>query len=123
MRRPLVWNLGLIIAPGCLVGLALIFLSLTGCGAAGEQETITPNNATISLVWDPINDPSIVGYYIHYGKLSPNQPGSCSYDRAIFIESSQGVVTGLDSGSTYYFSVSAYNGERGNCSNEVRAQT
>lgn len=119
----LYWNPKLTITHGCLVGLTLLFLSLTGCGAAGEQEALTPTQATVSLVWDPVNDPSIVGYYIHYGKHSPNQPGSCSYERAIFIEASQAVVTGLDQESTYYFAVSAYNGQRGNCSNEVRTQT
>ena len=117
------WVPGWIIAHGCLVGLALIVPSLTGCGTAEEQGALTPTKATVSLLWDPVNDPSVVGYYIHYGKNSPNQPGSCSYERAKFIEASQGIVTGLDQGSTYYFAVSAYNGERSNCSNEVSTQT
>jgi hypothetical protein len=123
LLRRLLWNSGLTIAQGCLIGLSLISLSLTGCGAAGEQGSPTPAGATVNLVWDPVNDPSIVGYYIHYGKQSPNQSGSCAYDRAIFASSHQGIVTGLDSGSTYYFAVSAYNGDRSDCSNEVDTQT
>lgn len=77
----------------------------------------------MSLVWDRSNDQSVIGYYIHYGKQSPNQLASCAYDRAVFASSHEGIVTGLDFGSTYYFAVSAYNGIRGDCSNEVRAQT
>ena len=123
LPRRLLWNSGLTIAQSCLIGLSLISLSLTGCGAAGEQESPTPTGATVNLVWNPVNAPSIVGYYIHYGKQSPNQSGSCAYDRAIFASSHQGIVTGLDSGSTYYFAVSAYNGDRSDCSNEVHTQT
>jgi hypothetical protein len=120
--RRLFGNPGLAITRGCLIGMALFFLSLTGCGTAEEQGSLAPTGTTVSLVWDSVNDPNIVGYYIHYGKQSPNQSGSCAYDRAIFTESHQGIVTGLDPGSTYYFAVSAYNGERGHCSNEVSAQ-
>jgi hypothetical protein len=124
LPRELFWNPGITITRGCMIGLALLFfLSLTGCGATGEQESLTPTGAMVSLVWDPVNDPSIVGYYIHYGKQSLNQSGSCTYDRAIFTDSQEGVVTGLDPGSTYYFAVSAYNGVRGDCSNEVSAKT
>ncbi len=116
-------NSGLTITQGYLIGLTLIVLSLTGCGAGGEQGIPTRAEATVNLIWDPVNDPSIVGYYIHYGKQSPNQSGSCAYDRAIFVPSHQGIVTDLDLGSAYFFAVSAYNGVRGDCSNEVHTQT
>lgn len=121
---------GLTIARGCSIVLSLIFLSLTDCGSGDEQgptistsPTPTPVGSTVSLVWDPVNDSNIFGYYIHYGKQSPNQPGSCAYGQGTFVSSPQGTVTGLDPGSTYYFAVSAYNGVRGDCSNEVEAQT
>ena len=87
-----------------------------GCGA-------DPERATVSLVWDPVNDSSVIGYFIHYGKQSSDQPGSCAYDELQFVSSPQGTVTGLDLGSTYYFAVSAYNGVEGACSNEVSAHT
>ncbi len=122
--------LGLTIARECSIVLGLIFVSLTGCGSGDEQgpmistsPTPTPVGSTVSLVWDPVNDSTIIGYYIHYGKQSPNQPGSCAYHHGTFVSSPQGTVTGLDPGSTYYFAVSAYNGVRGDCSNEVEAQT
>jgi hypothetical protein len=117
-----------VIGRGCSIVLGLIFVALAGCGADdGPGPTIstnpTPTGATVSLVWDPVNDSSVIGYYIHYGKQSPNQPGSCAYDQEQFVSSAQGTVTDLDSGLTYYFAVSAYNGVEGDCSNEVFTDT
>ncbi|MBX3347802.1 MAG: fibronectin type III domain-containing protein [Nitrospira sp.] len=108
--------------------LSLILFSLTGCGADGEEaQTISTNpspaGATVSLAWDGVNDSSVIGYYIHYGKQSPNWPGSCAYDQEQFVSSTQGTVTDLERGLTYYFAVSAYNGLESNCSNEVFAHT
>ena len=113
---------------------ALLLISLAGCGMGGEQgvvsgqgptisTTATANGTAASLAWDPVNDSTVVGYYIHYGKQSPNQSGSCLYDHVQFVPSSQGTVTELDLGSLYYFAVSAYNGIEGNCSNEVYTNT
>ena len=110
----------------CSIVLGLIFLSLTGCGSGGEQGptvSTTATGATADLAWDPVNDSSVIGYYIHYGKQSPNQQGACSYDHVLFVSSPQGRVTNLDPGSTYYFAVSAYNGIEGSCSNEVFTNT
>jgi hypothetical protein len=107
-------NPRLVLGWGCSIVLVLTFLSLGGCGADG---------GTVSLTWDPVNDLSVIGYYIHYGKHSANQPGSCAYDEIQFVSSPQGTVTSLDPGSIYYFAVSAYNGVEGNCSNEVSAHT
>lgn len=122
------WNPGSVIARGYSVVLGLIVFSLTGCGASSEQgPTVSTNpingGVEVGLEWDSVNDSSVIGYYIHYGKQSPNQSGSCAYDRAMFVSSPQGIVTNLDAGSTYYFAVNAYNGVVGPCSNEVQAQT
>lgn len=124
----LLWNSWLVSGRGWSIVLSLIFLSLVGCGANGEQgPTIstnpTPSGATASLVWDPVNDSRVIGYYIHYGKHSPNRLGSCAYDQEKFVSSTQGTVTDLDPGLTYYFAVSAYNGVEGSCSNEVFTRT
>ena len=114
---------------GCSIVFMLLSLSLTGCGADGGQgltsctHSTLPACGTVSLTWDPVNDASVIGYYIHYGKQSSDQPGSCAYDELQFVSSPQGTVTGLDLGSTYYFAVSAYNGVEGACSNEVSAHT
>lgn len=108
--------------------LALFLVSLSGCGS-GEQggptitTTATPTGATASLTWDPVADSSVLGYYIHYGKQSLGQTGSCAYEEAKFVRNPSGTVTGLDPDSVYYFAVSAYNGVEGGCSNEVSTST
>jgi Fibronectin type III domain len=128
LLQRLLRDLGLVIARGCSVVLGLMALSLLGCGADGAQgptssTTSPPTGATVSLAWDPVNDSSVIGYYIHYGKDSPNSPGSCAYDQEEFVSSNQGTVTDLDRGLTYYFAVSAYNGLESTCSNEVFTST
>lgn len=121
---------GVSVAQGCATVLSLMLLGLSGCGSGDEQgmttsTSPTPVGSTVSLAWDPVPDSSVIGYYIRYGKQSPNHPGSCEYDRATLVSSHQGTVMGLDSGSTYYFAVNAYtdNGAMGGCSNEVQVQT
>lgn len=115
--------------PSILAGVVgAIGLFLSGCGAGDEQglmmSTIaSATGSTVTLAWDPVTDPTVVGYYIHYGKQSPNQWGSCSYDHEQFVPSSQGTVMDLDPGSIYYFAVSAYNGLQSACSNEVQTAT
>jgi hypothetical protein len=121
-----------IIGLACSITLSVLFLSLSGCGSgdAGEptiSTTSTASGATASLAWDPVQpqagEPSILGYYIHYGKRSAGQPGSCSYEDSIFVMTSSGTIRRLEPGSRYYFSVSAYNGVEGSCSNEVYIDT
>lgn len=128
LLRRLLRDLGLVAGHGRSVVFGLLAFSLTGCGPGGEQGTTiatnsTPAGATVSLAWDPVNDSSVIGYYIHYGKQSPNRPGSCVYDQELFVSSNQGIVTDLDRGLTYYFAVSAYNGLESTCSNEVFTST
>jgi hypothetical protein len=115
----------------CSIVISACFLSLAGCGSGGAggeggpiiTTTSAPAGATASLTWDPVTDPSVVGYYIHYGKQSLGQAGSCAYEDAKFVTNPYGTVTGLDTGSRYYFAVSAYNGVESSCSNEVSTGT
>ncbi len=76
-----------------------------------------------SLAWNPVQDPTISGYYVHYGKTSPGQLGTCSYEAAQFVSSPNATITNLDPGTRYYFAVSAYNGLESACSNEVSTVT
>lgn len=108
--------------------LILLLLSFIGCDSSDEQEEERPINSrqngfTVSLAWDAVQDSGVLGYYIHYGKRSPHQIGSCAYDDQIFVASNYGIVTHLDPGLTYYFAVSAYNGLDSSCSNEVFVHT
>jgi Fibronectin type III domain len=121
-----------IISLTCSIVLGVLFLSLSGCGSGGAGEptistTSTASGATATLAWNPVQpqagEPSILGYYIHYGRQSASQPGSCSYEDSIFVMASSGTVTGLLTGSRYHFAVSAYNGVEGPCSDEVFTDT
>lgn len=103
---------------------------LTGCGGGGEtggQPTVTvaPASAgvTASLAWSPVPDPSITAYFVHYGRQSPNQSGSCAYESSMHADSPSATITNLDPNTTYYFTVSAYNGLESACSNEVSTVT
>ena len=110
-------------------GLLLSIMSLlTGCGGAGEPGSngvvpTPPIAATASLAWDPVTDPSVSAYFVHYGQQSPSQAGSCTYEHSMIVDSSAATVTDLDPNTLYYFAVSAYNGLESACSNEVSLLT
>lgn len=107
---------------------------LTGCGG-GEGDTpstTTPasTGVTASLAWSPVPDPSVHSYFVHYGRQSPGQPGSCSYEHSLHVASPSDMVTilsatitDLDPNTPYFFAVSAYNGLESACSNEVATVT
>ena len=113
--------------PRCLTaivtGLLLSVLPLlTGCGGGGEtgnDPSVTPSADTVSLVWQPVPDHSVVGYFVHYGRQSPGHSGSCAYEQAMFSTDSAATITNLDPDTHYYFSVSAYNGLQSACSEEI----
>jgi Fibronectin type III domain len=110
--------------------LLLIMPFFTGCGSgeSGNQSAVTGGpgsnaSATASLSWDPVTDPSVSTYFVHYGRQSPGHMGSCIYENSISVDSSSATVTNLDLNTLYYFSVSAYNGLESACSNEVSIVT
>jgi hypothetical protein len=112
-----------------ITSLLLSIMSLlTGCGGAGEAGSngvapTPPIAATASLAWDPVTDPSVSAYFVHYGQQSPSQTGSCIYEHSMIVDSSSATVTDLDPNTLYYFAVSAYNGLESACSNEVSLLT
>lgn len=121
-----------------IAGLLLSMIPLlTGCGGGetgGDPNvTVTPGSggggstpsagATASLAWSPVPDPTVVAYFVHYGRQSPGQPGSCAYESSIYVDSSSATVTNLDPDTRYYFTVSAYNGLESACSSEVSTVT
>jgi hypothetical protein len=105
--------------------LLLIMPFFTGCGTGenGNQSTASSASATASLSWDPVTDPSVSAYFVHYGRQSPGQVGSCIYENSVSVDSSSATVTNLDPNTLYYFTVSAYNGLESACSNEVSIVT
>jgi len=122
-----------------IAGLLLAALPLlTGCGSGGEtgsdpSVTVTPGSsgggsapvagATASLAWSPVPDPSVMAYFVHYGRQSPGQPGSCAYEHSQYVGSPSATITGLEPNTLYYFTVSAYNGLESACSSEVSTVT
>jgi len=118
------------------MGLLLTMMPfLTGCGGGGEgggwnsSDSSAPAPAavtgiTASLAWDPVHpDPSVYGYFVHYGRQSPGQSGSCSYESSMYVASPEATVTNLNPNTRYYFTVSAYNGMESACSSEVSTIT
>lgn len=111
-----------------VIGLVLSILPfLTGCGS-GEpgNQSAASTGSSASLSWAPVADPSVSGYFVHYGQRSPGEVGSCLYEDSIFVDSSSATVTNLAPSTLYYFSVSAYDGlERleSACANEVSIVT
>jgi PKD repeat protein len=78
---------------------------------------IGANAAQTSLAWDPVPDPRVVGYSVHYGTASG------SYTTSIPVGNlTSYTVTGIPSGNVYFFAISAYDasGAHSAYSNEVR---
>ncbi len=115
------------IVTGLLLSIMPFFIGC-GTGETGNQSTVTGGpgssaSATASLTWDPVTDPSVSAYFVHYGRQSPGDAGSCTYENSISVDSSSATVTNLDPNTLYYFTVSAYNGLESACSNEVSIVT
>ena len=116
------------ISPIYSIVVGIVLSSLTGCGAGGEggpavSTSSTPTGATASLAWDPVQDPTVTAYYVHYGKQSTGQSGACSYQENQSVNIPNATITELDTNTRYFFAVSAYNGLHGPCSNEVTTVT
>jgi hypothetical protein len=119
------------LGPTTLVA-GLLFMTMSflmGCagGETGSDPTVTATpasaGATASLAWNPVPDLSVSAYFVHYGRQSPHQPGSCAYEHSISVDSPSATFTNLDPETHYYFAVSAYNGLESACSNEVSIVT
>jgi hypothetical protein len=109
--------------------LGIMLSSLAGCGSGGSQggpsisTSSSPTGATATLAWDPVQDPSVTAYHVHYGKQSVGQAGMCSYQETQSVNAPTATITGLDPNTRYFFAVSAYNGLESLCSNEVSTVT
>lgn len=94
------------------------------------SSTPTPT-ASATLSWAGATDPSVTGYYVHFGTESSDLLGSCAYAHSVFYSlaslanavSPAATITNLATGTTYYFAVSAYNGMESLCSAAVSKGT
>jgi PKD repeat protein len=71
---------------------------------------------SLSLAWDAVSDPRLVGYKVYYGTSSRNYTGQIDVGNTTIR-----TVSNLTDGATYYFAVTAYDGSRveSGYSNEV----
>lgn len=87
----------------------------------------TPTGATARLTWDASVDPNVQGYFIHYGKQSPGEHASCSYEESQRVGAPPATITGLEPNTPYFFAISAFGESESEsetpCSNEVLVVT
>lgn len=106
--------------------LVTAFLGFSACGSGGgggENSSTSgpPTGGGASLVWNPVSDPTVYAYLVHYGTQPSGQPGSCRYEKEEYVAdgSTFVTITGLKPNTQYYFAVSSYNGASSACSEEV----
>lgn len=101
-------------------------------GPDGEEDPMvsvvyTPTGATARLTWDASTDPNVQGYFVHYGKQSSGEPGSCSYEESQRVGAPPATITGLELNTAYFFAISAFGESESEaetpCSNEVLVVT
>jgi hypothetical protein len=115
-----------------VAGLLMMMPFLTGCGGGGNSSnggTATAARVTVSLTWNQVPDPTVYAYFVHYGRQSPGQPGSCLYESSVPVaypaatSAMSATITNLLPNTRYYFTISAYNSEESACSDEVSIVT
>ena len=92
--------------------IVLVSLSLFGCGSGGGGEEFAPGSpagaATATLAWDAVQVATLSGYRIYYG----TSPGLYFQSRGngltVGRDATAYMVTGLSSGTTYYFAATAF---------------
>ena len=90
----------------------------SGTSAAANATTLLPTTAT--LAWDAVTDPRLSGYRIYFGTAPGTYSQSAGNGLNVFNVTTF-TITGLTSGTRYYFAVTAYDGSNNESglSNEV----
>ena len=99
--------------PSGTIGLArllglILFLAALSTSAQTTQ--------SVTLAWNPSQDTNVAGYFVYYGPASQTYTNKVNAGNA-----TAATITGLVQGTTYYFSVTAYNafGMESDFSNEA----
>ncbi len=99
------------IRPYHLVQIFFFLLVTTACASSDSSssaETDTVSTATATLSWDPSAGLDVAGYKIYQATASGAYGAPIA---AIPIDVTSYEVTGLESGATYFFVVTAYNSD------------
>jgi hypothetical protein len=105
----------------CSIALASFLTTAAACGEGGDGGA--GGGAIASVAWDPVNDPTVVSYTVHYGKQSSGSVGSCDYEHSVDVTVPATAIGGLEFNTQYYFAISAFNGSHSSCSAEVAEMT
>lgn len=101
--------------------ICLLLVVTTACSSSGSEPTgemATLSSGTATLSWDPNSESDLEGYKIYLA----TDPGRYGAPIAILNKDvTNYTVTGLETGTTYFFTVTAYNlnGAESPFSNEV----
>ena len=91
--------------------------------AEADLEPPQPTGATAQVNWGASSDPNVQGYFIHYGKVSSGEHGSCAYEESQRVGPPPATITGLEPHTAYFFAISAFgeseSEEETPCSNEI----
>jgi len=97
---------------------------LIACGGSSDRvSSATSTTAgTATLAWDAVTDPNLHGYRVYYGTFAGIYLQSLGQGLPVGNGTTTYQVTGLSTGATYYFAVTAYDlqGDESAYSNEVR---
>ena len=95
-----------------LIAIIILLYSCGGCGGGGDSSSPPDNSAT--LTWNDNSESDLAGYKIYYGTSprtgsDPKVCTMCGYSVKIDAKKvTVYTVRNLTGGSTYYFSVTAY---------------
>ena len=73
--------------------------SMTGTNGSGSGPGMT-------LVWDPSEEPGVVGYVVHWGR----DPGAYPWQMDV-MQATETAITDLESGVPYFFAITAYDSD------------
>lgn len=97
-----------------------ISLSLVACGS-GDRSAGEATGASKTLLWAAVPEPSVLGYKLYWGTNSRHYESQVNVSPHVSVGPDiRYTLSGLRTGTVYYFAVSAYNsGGESDLSEEV----
>jgi hypothetical protein len=110
LKTPRARHTATLVPPNRVVVVGGLSHSLPLVTLASTEVIIPPVNVNATLQWDPVSDPTVQGYRIHFG-TAPRSYGAS-------IDAGSGTnyaFSTLQSGTTYFFAVTAYSASGESC--------